>query len=236
MQNNRTLLVAALTLLIGLSFLATNLLSYFVAHDSLSNQITENALPLTSDNVYSEIQRDLIRPVFISSLMANDTFVRDWIINGEKDSTKITKYLEEIQKEYNAVTAFFVSEATRKYYHSTGVLKTVKPDDPQDKWYFRVQQMKKDYEVNVDVDTSDEHSITIFINYRIYDYQQRYVGVVGVGLALDTVKQTIESYQKRYERRIYFVDKQGEITLHGQHFIGTKNIKNVSVRCRPPSL
>ena len=74
-----------LTLLLIAGFSATSWISYRVSYQTLRNQIITNELPLTSDNIYSEIQRDLLSPVFIASLMANDSFLRNWVINGEKD-------------------------------------------------------------------------------------------------------------------------------------------------------
>lgn len=56
------------------AFLVISWTSYEVARESLEEEIEENTLPLTSDNVYSEIQQDLLKPIFISSLMAHDTF------------------------------------------------------------------------------------------------------------------------------------------------------------------
>ena len=82
----------------------------------MGEQIAQDALPLTSDNLYSEIQQDLIRPVFISSLMAQDTYVRDWTLHGEQQQEAIVKYLKEIQSRYDTVTSFFVSERTHRYY------------------------------------------------------------------------------------------------------------------------
>ena len=74
-RDNRLIPLIGIILIIG--FLTTSLASYFASRSSLRVEISENQLPLTSDNIYSEIQRDLIRPVFISSLMASDTFLRD---------------------------------------------------------------------------------------------------------------------------------------------------------------
>ena len=89
-----------ITLLLAAGFLATSFASYFTSRSSLKKEITLNTLPLTSDNIYSEIQRDLLRPIFICSLMANDTFLRDWVLNGEADPAEITKYLKEIKEKY----------------------------------------------------------------------------------------------------------------------------------------
>ena len=84
---NNLILIVSLLLITG--FLTTSLASYYVSLASLRSQITKKELPLTSDNIYSEIQKDLLSPIFISSLMANDIFLRDWIINGENDITQI---------------------------------------------------------------------------------------------------------------------------------------------------
>jgi diguanylate cyclase (GGDEF)-like protein len=224
---DRKRFVWTLSILLTGAFLATSLISYKVAHDSVSEQIAENALPLTSDNIYSEIQRDLLRPIFISSLMARDTFLRDWVLDGEQDQQDLIRYLKEIQEQYGTVSSFFVSEQTHKYYHPNGVLKTVSEDDPQDSWYFRTRQLPagEEYEVNIDADTADTSSTTVFVNYRVYDYAGRLIGVTGVGLAANMVKRLIEAYQQRYGRRVFFIDRQGEVTLRGRNDTGSSNIR-----------
>ncbi len=93
MWTSKERVVTILSILLITGFLITSLVSYFVARQSLSDEISQNSLPLTSDNIYSEIQQDLLRPIFISSLMAQDTFVRDWTIGGETDADKIIRYL-----------------------------------------------------------------------------------------------------------------------------------------------
>lgn len=224
MQLKKVYFGAALTLLLIVGFMATSLISYYVAHDALSQRIKEETLPLTSDNVYSEIQRDLLRSVLISSLMAHDTFVRDWMLSGEKDAEPIVRYLTEIQDRYGTITAFFVSDNTLNYYHPNGIVKQVSADDPADAWYFRVREMNDPYEINVDTDTADTDRVSIFINYRVKDYQGDYIGTTGVGLSVDAVADLIETYQKRYGRQIYFINRQGDVKLHGSGFEGETNI------------
>lgn len=213
MKKQKLPYIFLLAMLIGGGFLITSLTSYFTAHESLSKQISESALPLTSDNIYSEIQQDLLKPIFISSLMASDTFVRDWKLQGEKNPRQIVRYLKEIQQQYNTVTSFFVSEKTKKYYHPKGVLKTLSPTDPIDQWYYRFRDKDTEYEINIDHDTADPSNLTIFINYRVYDYAASFIGVTGVGLGVTKVQELISTYQKRYGRIIYFTDRQGNITL-----------------------
>ncbi|MGH8346498.1 MAG: sensor domain-containing diguanylate cyclase [Pseudomonas sp.] len=208
-------LVLTLVALLGAGFLATSFLSYYASRASIRDNIVNTELPLTSDTVYSEIQKDLVRPILISSMMARDTFMRDWVVNGEKDSDQMTRYLNEVMTHYGAYTAFFVSNTSLTYYHAKGVLKQVKATEPRDAWYFRVRDMKDPYEINVDPDLANKDNLTFFINYKVYDYNDRFIGAAGVGLTVDAVIKLIDKYQQRYLRSVYFVDNFGRLVLTG---------------------
>lgn len=213
MFSQKTALLLWLSALLVTGFLSTSVLSYLVSTKAVRRGITDQALPLTGDNVYSEIQKDIVRPIFISSQMAHNTFLRDWLVAGETDQLKLLRYLKQIKQEHNSITAFLISEKTRRYYYTDGILTTIREGDPRDKWFFRVRSMQKPFETNVDRDTATQGTITIFINYRVLDYRGQFIGVTGVGLAMDNIKQILETAEKRFNRRIYFVDKTGAIVL-----------------------
>jgi diguanylate cyclase (GGDEF)-like protein len=215
----------ALSSVLLLGFVATSVISYFVAQESLNTRIAEETLPLTSDNIYSEIERDLLRSVLISSLMAHDTFLRDWVQKGERRPVEVLRYLQQIQHKYDTTTAFFVSERTRYYYHPQGVLARIEKDDPQDAWYFRVRAMNDPYEINVDSDTADRQRLTIFVNYRVTGDDGEFVGATGIGLSVRSVAELIEQYQQRYGREIFFVDQRGNVTLNGEGFEGPRRLR-----------
>ncbi len=205
---------AWLTCLLFLAgFLLNSISSYLTTRSNMRKTIAESTLPLTSDNVYSEIQRDLLQPVFIASLMAQDTFLRDWVLAGEKDEASITRYLHEIKLKYGTVSSFFVSEHTHKYYHAYGLLKTVQADEPRDAWYFRVRNLTEPYEINVDPDLANSDEMTIFINYRTFDYAGNFIGATGVGLTVRSVNNLISRYEAKFDRQIYFTDRSGKMVL-----------------------
>ncbi|MDZ7804225.1 sensor domain-containing diguanylate cyclase [Thiohalophilus sp.] len=228
MQYKKSYFTIALAALLLIAFLGTSIISYLITHDSLRDQIAEESLPLTSDNIYSEIERDLLRSILISSLMAHDTFVRDWALAKEEKSEPIIRYLEEIQKRYETTTAFYVSERTRRYYHPNGILKTLSEDDAGDQWYFRVRNMNDPYEINLDFDTADRSRLNIFINYRVIDFNGNFIGTTGIGLSVTQVADLIESYQQRYNREIYFIDREGQVTVRGSHYEGPDRIQERS--------
>lgn len=226
MQYKKSYFTIALAGLLLIGFIGTSVISYLITHDSLRDQIAEESLPLTSDNIYSEIERDLLRSILISSLMAHDTFVRDWAVASEEDPAPIIRYLKEIRKRYEITTAFYISERTRKYYHPSGVLKTLSEDDPADQWYFRARKMNDPYEINLDFDTADRSRLGIFINYRVTDFNGKFIGVTGIGLSVERVADLIENYQQRYNREIYFTDREGKVTVRGSHYQGPERIQD----------
>ncbi|WP_213875095.1 diguanylate cyclase [Pseudomonas sp. dw_358] len=212
--SQRYLIFIVVTLLGG-GFLTTSLLSYYVSRDSIRNTIANTELPLTSDTVYSEVLKDILRPILISSMMSRDTFLRDWAIASQKDPQPLTRYLREVVTSYGAYTAFFVSESSKTYYTANGVLKIIHPDDPRDGWYYRVKESTTPYEFELDSDQAHHDDLAFFINYKVYDYQNQFIGVAGVGLRANAVVKLMDTYQQRYDSQVYFVDAQGRLTLTG---------------------
>lgn len=209
--NKKHLIIVAILLFAG--FTITNFVNYSVSLRSLRKEIAENELPITGDTIYSEIQRDLLQPIFISSTMAHDTFLRDWVLEGENEPDKVVKYLKEIKTKYGTVSSFFVSDRTKIYYYADGILKKVNRNQKRDIWYYRVRSMKEPYEINVDIDMANSDAMTIFINYKVLDYDDTFIGATGVGMTVDSVIRMIDSYQKQYHRNVYFVDREGHIRL-----------------------
>lgn len=207
-------LILSLSTILIFAFVAINIINYQVSKASVRKGIMTSSLPLTRDNIYSEIQADLMRPIFVSSLMANDTFLKDWALSGEKDINKIKKYLQEIKTRYGFFTSFYVSEKTGNYYHFKGVNKQISPDDLHDVWYYDFIKLNVDYDLDVDVDEASNNSLTIFINHRLKDYDGNLIGVTGVGLLMEQMTQLLDTYKKKYNRNVYLVDQNGLIQVH----------------------
>ncbi|MCW8915969.1 MAG: sensor domain-containing diguanylate cyclase [Magnetovibrio sp.] len=224
----RTKLISLVTLILVTGFGATNFMNYEVSKNAMRVTILENELPLSSNNVYSEIQSDLLRPIFISSLMANDTFVHDWIGEGEMDPDRMVRYLEQIRSRYNATTSYFISANTLRYYHYSGVGRELSRTNPEDIWFFEASALKEPYTINVDNNYQIDDNITIFINYRVEDRFGKFIGITGVGLGLGSVADLVKTYEKQFRRNVYFVDNDGVIQVHADPEISGKiNIKNI---------
>lgn len=210
----RTPVISAISFILIVGFLTTNLVSYYVSKESLRRSLIDNELPLTSNNIYSEIQRDLLQPVFVSSLMANDTFVSDWLESGEQNPDKAIRYLDRIREKYDFFTSFLVSERTKNYYHFSGLTQVVSENDPRDAWYFRIRDMEAAHEINVDPNPEQGDILTIYINHRVMDHEGQFIAATGVGLKFDSVANIVARYRENFGRNVFFVDDRGKIMVH----------------------
>lgn len=72
-EQQRRRLLTRLAIVLALAFAAASGLAYWVASSEVRRGIVERELPLTGESIYSEIQRDILRPVFVSAQMAQNT-------------------------------------------------------------------------------------------------------------------------------------------------------------------
>ena len=202
-----------ITFLLFIGFFTTSFFSYKIATDLAKNELKYKSLPLSSDNVYSEIQRDILKPNLVSSLMAQDTFMINWMIDGEQDIKQITTYLSTIMNKYNTSSSFLVSDKTKNYYYPKGILKTMSPNDERDIWFYRVKNIVDEYESNIDIDLAANDSITIFTNYKVKDFNGNFLGATGVGLKTSHVSNLLKTYKEKYNHEIYLINKDNKILI-----------------------
>lgn len=99
--DSRYQLLLILAILLTLGFVGGSAMNYHITKASVHRQIIQNDLPLTMNNIYSDITSELTRPILVSSSMAADTFLQDWVLNGEEDQARVRKYLLEIKEKYD---------------------------------------------------------------------------------------------------------------------------------------
>jgi diguanylate cyclase (GGDEF)-like protein len=221
-------LIAILTILLVLSFTFTSLISYNVTKTSITSDSKTKILPLISDNIFSEIQKELLQPIHNSSIMANDEFLVNWILSGEQDVNEVSRYLARIKNSYDYFSAFYISDITKNYYFYDGILKQISPENEHDEWYYDFVALGREYDLDVDNDEATNGTMTIFINHRLEDSEGNFLGVTGVGLQLSEMGETLESYRQKFGHLIYLIDSDGLIQIHpNQALILTTNIRDL---------
>jgi diguanylate cyclase (GGDEF)-like protein len=216
-------LLGWITLILVGGFLTTSAAAYLASRDAIEHSISEQALPLTGDLIYSGLQKDILYPVFVASMMAQDPAVRDWLAAGEKDEAFIVRYLEQAKDKHGMVASFLASDKSRKLYHTYGVPEPLVEGRDVDKWYFRLKSLPRTrYESSIDIATEYSGQPSLFINHRVDDAAGKFIGATGVEIRLDTLNQVLARYQKRYGRTIYFVSGDGKVVLSGAPGAGDK--------------
>lgn len=213
-------------LLLGVS-ITGSVFNYLKNVRDTQAQLQNTSLPLSVYNIYTEVQQRMVEPLLVSSLMSHDTFLRDWIMEGENDINGIVRYLTEIQQKYDIFTTFLVSDKTKNYYHARGFIDVVNQENSADAWYFRFKEQSEPYEINLDHNTNLSDSLIMFINYKVMNYKKEMIGVTGVGVRLINIEEMLTSFKTRYKYDVYFIDQKGELTLYSKGLNKRGNIENI---------
>ncbi len=213
-------IIIILLVILSISISVTN---YMVSLNSTEKQLRTQALPLSLDNIYSEIQKNIVEPHLVSSMMAHDTFLKDWISSGEHNVEKIAKYLDAIKNKYSMSTAFLVGDKTKNYYTDEGLLKTISKKNIDDDWYFNFEKTNLKHEINLDFDKEISEYMMMFINVKIFDNNFNLLGITGIGIKISHISEMLKKFHKEYNFKVYFINNAGEIILAED-----QNIKNIS--------
>lgn len=211
-KNNFYIVVTVSVLMITLS-ISISLINFMVSLHSTETDLKTRSLPLTVDNIYTEIQKHIIEPNLVASMMAHDTFLKDWLINDEQNSEKITHYLETIKNKYGMFVAFLVSEKNQSYYTQNGFLEHLSSSKPDNAWYFNFKKAQGENEINLDFNNNLDNSLIMFINHKIYDNDYHFVGATGIGLKISYINDMLKRFRQEYNFTVMFVNDKGDIIL-----------------------
>lgn len=212
-------------LLVFLS-ITTSLLNYAISLSSLKTNLITRSLPLSVNNIYTEIQTHVVEPSLISSMMASDTFVKDWLLSQDADEKKITRYLESIKNRYGLFSTFLVSEKTQKYYTYNGFLEVLDKNKTDNQWYYRFKSTETEREINLDHNDNIDNSLMMFINYKIYDKQYHLLGITGIVHKISYINNMLKRFNDEYNFKACFVDVDGKIVLAQNQLKKLNSIKN----------
>jgi diguanylate cyclase (GGDEF)-like protein len=225
-KNNFHIVITISVLMIALS-ISISLINFMVSLHSTETDLKTRSLPLTVDNIYTEIQKHVIEPNLVASMMAHDTFLKDWLINDEQNSEKITRYLDTIKNKYGMFVTFLVSEKTQSYYTQNGFLEHLSSSNPDNGWYFSFKKLQGDHEINLDFNNNLDNSLIMFINHKIYDNDYHFVGATGIGLKISYINDMLKRFRQEYNFTVIFINEEGEIVLSERTDDTIKNLSDV---------
>ena len=174
----------------------------------------ERELPAALGEVANKLDAQLLLPITVAQTMSTNLYSQQFIAIGEQESNhnQVITYLKNIQSEFKTISAFLVSANTGKYFTPSGLFKTLSPHESKDQWFYGFIKSGNKYELSLDVD--EETNIpTLFINY-LMKVSGKPSAVVGVGLSLENMANSISQYNIAQTGKVFLVDQQGKIKLH----------------------
>ncbi len=198
---------------IVLGFFITSVLNY-KASNNIIQKDAENITKLTAMTIFAEIQNELTKPIFVSLTMANDSFVKSWLAEEDKqDLETITRYLKGIKDKYGYSSVFLVSGNSGNYYNTEGILKKISTEDSHDVWFYEFVESGKDYALDVDTDQANEDTLSIFINSKILNVGDTNASVIGVGLEMREIQSILAYYNNLLQLDILLIDTKGFVQV-----------------------
>ena len=227
-MNSKYKIIFIITFLLLLLSISLSFVNYMVTLRSTQEHLEKASLPLSTDNIYSEIQTHLIEPNLVASMMAQDTFLKDWLVNEEENEEKIRAYLESIKNKYEMTTVFLASQKTQNYYLARGLVEKMKKDNPTNSWYYEFRDKAAPHEVNIDYNKNIDNSMFMFINHKIFDEKYHMLGATGVGLKISYIDDMLKRFRQEYKFNVYFVNNAGEVILFERGVNKLRNLKENS--------
>jgi len=212
MNKNYKLVLLIVLMLLLLTFVLS-VINYQTTLKLVHRQIEEQSLALSLDNIYTDIQENILKPYLITSMMSNDTFVKEWIEKDVEDSKKIQQYLSTIKEEYGLLSAILVSDKTQNYYTQDGFLEKLNKNNRDNSWYFRFKNSSVFKEINIDKNEKIDSSYIMFMNNKIFNDDGKSIGITSSGVRIDSIHKMLQHFMDKYHMEVYIYDKDAKIVL-----------------------
>ncbi len=215
-----------LTLLLLAGFTFTSWFSFHMAHNSLSEGIVDDALPLTSHLISTDLQKQLQAPIYVAQSMAQNHFVHLWLNDSDASVDQLFAFLDKTKQLFQSQTSFLVDHKTLTYYHYDGRTHKLNLNSQEAQWYQQaITPSQRDYILNVDVTPQDNFAAIVYVNHKIL-LNDELLGVAGVGIQLSDLQSLINQYQVQYRRKVYFADHQGRLLFYNQSLLPNRTVES----------
>ncbi|WP_125144013.1 sensor domain-containing diguanylate cyclase [Clostridium transplantifaecale] len=221
MKNSKLFKTNALvSLILVIGFTLTAMLSYRANYRASLDNI-EQVSSLTAEGIYYQLTTKFTKPVNTSLTMAHDSLLLEHLseeldhLEDEDYIEKTKTYLDTYREKYGFDSVFLVSAATSRYYNFNGVDRILTEDSPENAWYYELLKSNQDYSLNVDNDevAGADNVITVFVNCKVQDNDGATLGIIGVGIRINYLKDLLQSYEDKFNIKASLLSLDGTIEI-----------------------
>lgn len=194
--------------------MAVSMAMGFVTSNENIRSGTEKESRMIAALVCNAIDNNFLRPLTVSETMSKDSVLRDYLKKSGESAQSveadIADYLDSMRTGFGYCMVFAVSDKSHAYYTYNGISKIIDPEnDPHDIWYKLFLESGKSTDLDVDTDEAANWALSVFVNDAIYDENNEFLGVCGVGVEMTQLQQYLAQYERIYNVDIDLIDKNG---------------------------
>lgn len=210
---------AVIMLIIMLLSMSVSIIACVNGIQQVTKENSEIQSRTIAQMVSTKIENEFIKPITVSQTISSDIDIRTYIegkTREEAESVKddITDRLVSIGNEFDYKMVFVVSDKTRAYYTYSGISRYLDVEnDSHDIWYKDYLDSGKRYTVNVDTDEDNNGSLSVFINYGIFDTNGDILGACGVGVDMNDLVDILARFEEEYNIKVCLVNHDGLIQV-----------------------
>ncbi|WP_158966348.1 sensor domain-containing diguanylate cyclase [Paraglaciecola sp. L3A3] len=179
-----------------------------LVHISVSNIVAEQsrAQQQSHSPAVKLIVEQLMQPLHISQTLAKARELKELMNHPQGKEDEIFAMLARLNKEFD-LNFFIASEISRIQYNSTG--RRIELNEEKVNWYFRYKEQPE----KAMADIGQWQNPQFYIDLKIYNENDEFLGVFGVGKSLNGFTEIFSEYKKAYGYDFIFVDQNKDITL-----------------------
>jgi diguanylate cyclase (GGDEF)-like protein len=172
--------------------------------------------------VFSLVDREILKPLYISETLAYSDMFNNLIKPDEPDHDVIYDHLESLKKKFG-LEFFIASEKHRRQYFSERT--SIELIEEEINWYFIIKAMDS----NLVADVGRREDPQLFFDVKIYNKENEFVGIVGVGKSLKVFLKEFSEYKAKYGYDFLFLDENNSVVLssYSQELANGADLKNI---------
>jgi methyl-accepting chemotaxis protein len=218
-----------LNILIAIMLLLTCVIvtsvSYRIGRSCMGKMLQTIHMPAVMENISAVVDRNILEPAAGLTLVAENPFLVQWIMDGEAPGDVETVYdlLQGVTSHYSTNGANVVLWDTQNYYDIHDSKQTLKQLTNQDTWFKAFKDSNERVSINVHINDK-VYGSTAFINRRI-EKNGRFLGLTSVSLNLEAFMKSVTDTVVGARGETYMVDKNGLVQMHkNQAWLQTLNL------------
>jgi methyl-accepting chemotaxis protein len=199
--------------------------SYRIGRSCMGKMLQTIHMPAVMENISAVVDRNILEPAAGLTLVAENPFLVQWIMDGEAPGDVETVYalLQGVISHYRTNGANVVLWDTQNYYDIHDSKQTLKQLTGQDTWFKAFKDSKERVSINVHINDK-VYGSTAFINRRI-EKNGRFLGLTSVSLNLEAFMKSVTDTVVGARGETYMVDKNGLVQMHkNQAWLQTLNL------------